>query len=190
MYNLENSCSLISLKRMISSAFYGIVLNRFHSSVPTSGDSGRTSRAENEVKILPRHVWTSWSSTSGKSSPCHNHDQQGGFNCGASSQADFFLNYFLSNFLSNSPFPPSPAGRLEKLKPPWWSVMTNLIFLHLCLFQPPSQSLPHDPNDFSPSPGWTQCTSTMSTWLDLGHRFEHEFKREFIMQGVINDVIL
>ena len=49
--------------------------------------------------------------------------RQGGFSCGASSQADFILNYFLSNFLnfplsSNSPFPSSPAGRLEQLKPP------------------------------------------------------------------------
>ena len=35
---------------------------------------------------------------------------QGDFDCGASFQADFILNYFLSNssiFLSNSPFPPS-----------------------------------------------------------------------------------
>ena len=47
---------------------------------------------------------------------CYNYDQQGGFNCGAFSQADFFLNYFLSNFLSNSPFPPNLAGRLEQLK--------------------------------------------------------------------------
>ena len=54
---------------------------------------------------------------------------QGDFNCRASSQADFILNYFLSNFLkflhissnflSNSPFPPSPAGRLEQVTPPW-----------------------------------------------------------------------
>ena len=54
--------------------------------------------------------------------------QQVDFNCGASSQADFILNYFLlnlpkfpqifSNFLSNSPFPPSPTGRLEQLKSP------------------------------------------------------------------------
>ena len=37
--------------------------------------------------------------------------REGDFNCGASSQDDFILNYFLSN----SPFPPSPAGRLEQL---------------------------------------------------------------------------
>ena len=53
---------------------------------------------------------------------------QGGFYCGVPFRADFILNYFLSkflkfpqmflNFLSNSPFPPSPAGRLEQLKPP------------------------------------------------------------------------
>ena len=47
---------------------------------------------------------------------------QGDINCGTSSQTDFILNYFLSNFpsnfLSNSPFPPSPAGRLEKLMSP------------------------------------------------------------------------
>ena len=55
-------------KSMISGAFYGIVLNPFHASAHTSGDSGRSSRAENEVKVLPWHVWTSWSSTSGKSS--------------------------------------------------------------------------------------------------------------------------
>ena len=49
-------------------------------------------------------------------------NHQGDFNCGASSQADFILNYFLSNFLSNSPFPPSLTGRLEQLKSPclWW----------------------------------------------------------------------
>ena len=40
---------------------------------------------------------------------------QGDIYCGASSQADFILNYFLSN----SPFPPSLAGMLEQLKPPW-----------------------------------------------------------------------
>ena len=44
---------------------------------------------------------------------------QGDINFGASSQADFILNHFLSkfpsNFLSNSPSPPSPAGRLEQL---------------------------------------------------------------------------
>ena len=59
-------------------------------------------------------------------------DKQGGFHYGASYQADFILNYFLSNFLSkfanfpeissnflsNSPFPPSPSDRLEQLKPP------------------------------------------------------------------------
>ena len=43
---------------------------------------------------------------------------QGDINGGASSQADFILNYFLSNLLSNSPFPPSPAGRLEQLMSP------------------------------------------------------------------------
>ena len=41
---------------------------------------------------------------------------QGDINCGAYFQTDFILNYFkfpqnFSNFLSNSPFPPSPAGR-------------------------------------------------------------------------------
>ena len=40
---------------------------------------------------------------------------QGDFNCGASSQADFILNCHLSN----SPFPPSPAGRLGQSRPPW-----------------------------------------------------------------------
>ena len=39
---------------------------------------------------------------------------QGDINCGASSQADFILNYSLSN----SPFPPSPAGRLEQFMSP------------------------------------------------------------------------
>ena len=48
-------------------------------------------------------------------------------NCGASSQADFILNYFLSNFLSNSPFLPSPAGRLEQSKPPCQQVMDPLL---------------------------------------------------------------
>ena len=43
---------------------------------------------------------------------------QGDIYCGAFSQADFILNYFPSNFLSNSPFPPSPAGRLEQLMSP------------------------------------------------------------------------
>ena len=38
--------------------------------------------------------------------------QIGTINCGAPSQADFNLNYFLSNFLSNSQIPPSPASRL------------------------------------------------------------------------------
>ena len=57
---------------------------------------------------------------------------QGDFNFGTSSQADFILIYYLSKFLefpkissnlfSNSPFPPSPAGRLEQLKPPCWVV--------------------------------------------------------------------
>ena len=55
--------------------------------------------------------------------------------CRVSSQADFILNYFLSNFLkfpkknpqissnflSNSQFPPIPTGRLEQLKSPWFS---------------------------------------------------------------------
>ena len=31
----------------------------------------------------------------------------------------FILNYFFPNFLSNSPFCPSLAGRLEQLKSPW-----------------------------------------------------------------------
>ena len=43
---------------------------------------------------------------------------QGDIYCGAFSQADFILNYFPSNFLSNSPFPPSLAGRMEQLKSP------------------------------------------------------------------------
>ena len=38
----------------------------------------------------------------------------------------FILNYFLSNFLSNSPFPPIPAGRLEQLKSP---CIDNTLFL-------------------------------------------------------------
>ena len=41
--------------------------------------------------------------------------KQGDFNCGASSQADFILNCYLSN----SPFLPSPAGRLGQSWPPW-----------------------------------------------------------------------
>ena len=55
-------------------------------------------------------------------------DVQGDFNCGGSPKPDYILNYFLSNFLafpqvssnflSNSPSPPSLAGKLEKLKPP------------------------------------------------------------------------
>ena len=50
---------------------------------------------------------------------------QGDLNCEASSQADFILNYFLSNNLpnfltfpqtfSNPPFPLSPVVRLEQL---------------------------------------------------------------------------
>ena len=39
---------------------------------------------------------------------------------------NFILNYFLSNFLSNSPFPPIPAGRLEQLKS---SCIDNTFFL-------------------------------------------------------------
>ena len=39
---------------------------------------------------------------------------QGGINCEASPQADFIMNHVLSN----SPIPPSPAGRLEQLMPP------------------------------------------------------------------------
>ena len=39
---------------------------------------------------------------------------QGDINCGASSQADFILNYFLSNFLPCSPFPPGwQAGTIN-----------------------------------------------------------------------------
>ena len=45
------------------------------------------------------------------------HKSQGDFNCGSSSQAGFILNYFLSNIPSSSPFPPSPAGRLEQSEP-------------------------------------------------------------------------
>ena len=50
---------------------------------------------------------------------------QGDINFGASSQADSILNNILSSFLSNSLFPPSPAGRLEQLMSPchrrlWW----------------------------------------------------------------------
>ena len=41
--------------------------------------------------------------------------QQGDINYGASSQAGFILNYFLSN----SPFLLKPAGRLEQLMSPW-----------------------------------------------------------------------
>ena len=52
--------------------------------------------------------------------------KQGDFNCGASSQADFILNHFLSNFLSNSPFPPRPAGMLEQFKPP-----LNQVFIYI-----------------------------------------------------------
>ena len=51
----------------------------------------------------------------------HHIKSQGDFNCGSSSQADFILKYFLSNFLnfhSNSPFPHSLAGRLEQLMSP------------------------------------------------------------------------
>ena len=53
---------------------------------------------------------------------------QGGFYYGTSAKADFILKYFLPKFLqfpqmllnplSNFPFPPSSAGRLEQLKPP------------------------------------------------------------------------
>ena len=45
-------------------------------------------------------------------------EEQGDFNCGTSSKADFILNYFLSN----SPFPPSPACRLE----PCWGARQRL----------------------------------------------------------------
>ena len=60
---------------------------------------------------------------------------QGDINCGTSSQTDFILNYFLSNFpsnfLSNSPFPPSPAGRLEKLMSPcsWLTCLISTIWV-------------------------------------------------------------
>ena len=43
---------------------------------------------------------------------------QGDINCGPSSHPDFIKNYFLSNFLSNSPFPPIPDGRMEQLMSP------------------------------------------------------------------------
>ena len=39
---------------------------------------------------------------------------QGDINSGSPSQADFILNYFLSNFL----YPPSPEGWLEQLMSP------------------------------------------------------------------------
>ena len=45
---------------------------------------------------------------------------QSDINCGASFQADFILNYYLSNFFSNSPFPPSPADRPEQIMSPGW----------------------------------------------------------------------
>ena len=41
-------------------------------------------------------------------------NKQGEINCGPSSLPDFIKNYFLS-FLSNSPFPPIPDGRMEQL---------------------------------------------------------------------------
>ena len=47
---------------------------------------------------------------------------QGGINCEASPQADFIMNHVLSN----SPIPPSPAGRLEKLMSPWWLQLLSI----------------------------------------------------------------
>ena len=41
---------------------------------------------------------------------------QGDFNCGASSKADFILNYFLSKFLN---FPKISSNFLKQLKPPF-----------------------------------------------------------------------
>ena len=65
--------------------------------------------------------------------------QQGDINCSSSSHPDFVKNYFLSNFLSNSPFPPILDGRLEQLMSPfipdsvclmrisvwWWKAYLN-----------------------------------------------------------------
>ena len=69
------------------------------------------------------------------------HKSQGDFNCGSSSQAGFILNYFLLNFLSHSAFPPSLAGRLKQLKPPWvyhyhllWSTILILLIISISTF--------------------------------------------------------
>ena len=42
-------------------------------------------------------------------------ENQGDINCGPSSHPDFIKNYFLSH----SPFPPIPEGRMEQLMWPW-----------------------------------------------------------------------
>ena len=43
---------------------------------------------------------------------------QGDINCGAFFILNYTLSQICSNFFSNSPFPPSPTGRLEQLKSP------------------------------------------------------------------------
>ena len=66
---------------------------------------------------------------------------QGDINCGASSQDDFILNYFLSNllsnFLSNSPSPPSPAGRQEQLMSPCCNIIQIVSSVWKYFFMPP-----------------------------------------------------
>ena len=52
---------------------------------------------------------------------------QGDLNFGASSQADFILNYFLSNFPSNYPFLPTLDGRLEQLMSPCCKPVKSLV---------------------------------------------------------------
>ena len=66
---------------------------------------------------------------------------QDDINCRASSQADFILNYFLSNllsnFLSNSPSPPSPAGRQEQLMSPCCNIIQIVSSVWKYFFMPP-----------------------------------------------------
>ena len=116
---------------------------------------------------------------------------QGDFNFGTSSQADFILIYYLSKFLefpkissnlfSNSPFPPSPAGRLEQLKPPWSTVNArqanehfNKLTLSITIFESIRQSNSRQNSRknmvaYDPSPtSWclgsaSACWSTSST---------------------------